>query len=99
MHCPPIKLFLLLLCALSLGHFANAQSSFDDFSKNFVSGYTALKIPDLELSYVTGLQNIGTADAVKKQLDFFTSVQKGLSSYSTYRLNPSQKIDYKLIRY
>ena len=36
-----------------------AQQKFDDFSKDFVKRYQDLHMPDLELSYVSGLQRIG----------------------------------------
>src|ERR1700743_1908758 len=93
------KIFFCTNILIILTGRADAQPSFGNFSKNFVAGYTALKIPDLELSYVTGLQHIGNADAVKKQMDFFTSVQNGLSLFSSDKLTSSQKVDYKLIKY
>lgn len=86
------------LCVLSLFH-TSAQQKFDDFSSKFVSGYKDLNLPDLELSYVSGLEHIGSAGSIKKQLEFFKSVQAELASYKPGELSPSQKTDYALIAY
>jgi uncharacterized protein (DUF885 family) len=58
-----------------------------------------LHIPDLELSYVAGLQHIQPADSIQKQFAFFRSVQSQLPSYKIEALNPSQKTDYELMKY
>jgi uncharacterized protein (DUF885 family) len=78
---------------------ADAQQKFDQFSAKFVSGYQSLHIPDLELSYVSGLQHIGSAANVQKQIDFFTSVKSQLPFYKSKDLNSSQKLDLGLIQY
>jgi uncharacterized protein (DUF885 family) len=90
---------------LSIGAFiltctiASAQQKFDQFSKDFVSVYQSLHLPDLELSYVSGLQHIGTAESIEKQLAFFRSIQSQLSAYKADDLTPSQKTDFGLIKY
>lgn len=95
-----MKLFLLIVAIFILALSATAQQQkFDDFSKKFVHGYNALHMPQLELSYVSGLRHIGSAPAIQKQLDFFRSVKAGLPAYKPSALNPSQKVDYELIRY
>ena len=86
------------LCLLSLCH-TSEQQKFDDFSSKFVRGYKALNLPELELSYVTGLERIGSAEALQKQLEFFKSVQRELASYKPGELSPAQKTDYALIAY
>ncbi|WP_448702400.1 DUF885 domain-containing protein [Mucilaginibacter sp. AW1-3] len=86
----------LTLAALS----ASAQpKSFDAFSKDFVSGYQLLNMPQLELSYVANLQHIGTAEQLKKQQTFFAQVKADLAAYDPAKLNASQKTDYTLIAY
>jgi uncharacterized protein (DUF885 family) len=75
------------------------QQNFDGFCSRFVSGYKDLNLPDLELSYVSGLEHIGSAGSIKKQLDFFRSIETGLANYKTAQLTPAQNIDYKLIVY
>jgi uncharacterized protein (DUF885 family) len=75
------------------------QMNFVQFSENFVTVYDSLHLPDLELSYVSGLQHIRSADSVQKQLAFFTSVKSQLSTYKESDLPDSQKTDYELIRY
>lgn len=79
---------------------ATAQNqTFGAFAKKFVTGYKDLHIPDLELSYVSGLQHIGSAAAVQKQMDFFRSISTQLAAFDPKKLTPSQKTDYGLIKY
>ncbi len=95
-----MKAIYFTLGALVFSLLASAQQpKFDDFSKKFVSGYKGLNIPDLNLSYVEGLKHIGSAVAIQKQLDFFRSMKSKLPSYKEVELNPSQKLDYDLIKY
>ena len=95
-----MKGFFFGLCMLLLTFSASAQQpKFDEFSKNFVRGYKALHIPDLELSYVSGLEHIGSAKSVQKQIDFFQSVKTKLTTFKTGGLSSSQKTDYQLIKY
>jgi len=95
-----MKVFLLSLCAFMLSLSALAQQkNFDQFSKDFVSEYQSLHMPDLELSYVSGLEHIGSAVNIQKQLDFFRSIQSQLPAYKNATLNPSQKLDYELMKY
>src|SRR6202012_1249767 len=75
------------------------QKKFTEFSKHFVEGYKALNMPEMELSYVTGLQHIKSADSIKRQLDFFRSVKAQLPGYKTKELTPSQQQDRELIAY
>ncbi len=94
-----MKILFAAVCFVLFSVMAHGQRSFDAFSKEFVSGYKALKMPDLELSYVSGLQHIGSAAAVQQQLDFFTSIQKELPGYPVNQLTSVQKVDYDLIKY
>jgi len=88
--------FSLLLLSL-LGF--TQQPTFDKFADNFVAGYQALHIPDLELSYVDGLKKIKPASEIENELKFFESVKTGLKAFDTTRLSSSQKQDDKLIAY
>jgi uncharacterized protein (DUF885 family) len=95
-----MKVFFIAIGSLILSFSAaNAQQKFDEFAKNFVSGYQSLHIPDLELSYVSGLQHIGSNESIQKQLDFFQVIKSQLPSHKAGDLNPSQKLDYDLIAY
>jgi uncharacterized protein (DUF885 family) len=53
----------------------------------------------LELSYVSGLERIGTKAEVQKQFDFFSRIKSGLTNYKLAQLTESEKVDYQLIRY
>ncbi len=88
------------LCMLWVSFSASGQQQkFEEFSKDFVSGYQALHIPDLELSYVSGLEHIGSAESVQKQIDFFQSVKTKLTAFKITGLSSSQKTDYQLVKY
>ena len=78
MRRPLVFLFFILTSSFAFG-----QQTFDAFCNDFVAGYTKLHLPQLELSYVSGLEHIGTAADVQKQLDFFTKVKTGLSAFTT----------------
>ena len=77
----------------------NQQQKFDSFCNEFASNYTSLQIPQLELSYVSGLEHIGSESEVQKQLVFFRSIRAGLSKYKPEQLTTEQKLDYGLIDY
>ncbi|WP_432326200.1 hypothetical protein ACRQ5D_18705 [Mucilaginibacter sp. P25] len=55
--------------------FAFGQQTFDAFCNDFVAGYTKLHLPQLELSYTNGLEHIGTAADVQKQLAFLKKLR------------------------
>ncbi|MGZ4000566.1 MAG: DUF885 family protein, partial [Mucilaginibacter sp.] len=95
-----MKKFLLSLgiAASSLAAFAQYQK-FDQFSADFVREYKALKLPDLDLSYVSGFQHIQSADSIEKQLEFFSKVKSQLTFYTENGLTLSQRTDYELIKY
>jgi len=88
------------LAALFFSLSACAQhKDFAQFSAGFVSGYKALHLPDLELSYISGFQHIGSATDVQKQLDFFKSIQAQLPLYKMDELTAAQRADFELMRY
>lgn len=77
-----MRAFSIALCIVFLSSVASPQQpDFDAFSKKFVSGYNALNMPQLDLSYITNLQHIGSAAQIKKQYIFFTEIKSRLSSY------------------
>jgi len=96
-----MKLLLFSICAfiMSLPKTSAQDKNFDQFSGDFVTGYKSLHLPDLELSYVSGLQHIQSADSVQKQFVFFNAVKSQLSTYKESELPASQKTDYELIGY
>ncbi len=93
-----IKSAYLLVCLLCLSGFKN-EPGFDQFAARFVKGYTALKIPQLDLSYVTMLKQIKPAEEIKRQADFFEAIKSEQKKISTAGLTSSQKQDYELIVY
>ena len=57
-----MKVFIVAISAFILSVSpAKKQETFDAFCKDFVAGYNELHLPQLELSYVSGLEHIGTA--------------------------------------
>ncbi|MGF7079439.1 DUF885 domain-containing protein [Mucilaginibacter sp. UYCu711] len=95
-----MKVLLTTLGVLLLLFNAEAQQQkFDNFSARFVSGYQSLNIPQLELSYVAGLQHIGSAGHVAEEVDFFNAIKAQLPAYKRAGLTTVQKLDYDLIKY
>ncbi|MDB5089912.1 MAG: hypothetical protein JWR09_3906 [Mucilaginibacter sp.] len=93
-----IKLICLSAMLLCLSGFKSPET-FDQFTNEFVKGYKALKIPQLELSYVTMLKQIKPADEIKKQTAFFESIKSKQKTYNLKNLSNGQKQDYELIAY
>jgi uncharacterized protein (DUF885 family) len=95
-----MKLLFATLGALLLFFNTEAQQQqFDAFSRKFVTGYSALNLPQLELSYVSGLQHIGSAESIRKQIEFFKAIKAQIPAHKRAKLTVSQKLDYDLIRY
>lgn len=88
-------IIVFIICFL----FTNKTQNFSSFSNNFVSGIKALKVPELELSYVSGLEHIGSLVDVEKQLSFFSDIKSRLSQFKFEQLTEQQKIDFNLISY
>ena len=95
MKIKPICLFISLLCSTG---FKN-QPDFNQFTAGFVKGYTALKIPQLDLSYVTMLKQIKSPEEIKRQVVFFESIKSEEKKINITGLTPGQKQDYELIAY
>jgi uncharacterized protein (DUF885 family) len=94
-----LKTCLSGIYALLFSMVCPAQEKFDSFSKDFVKGYLALNIPDLDLSYVSGLQHIHAAGSLKKEIAFFSEVKAQLPHFEVEKLNAAQTISYHLIKY
>ncbi|HTD39049.1 MAG TPA: DUF885 domain-containing protein [Mucilaginibacter sp.] len=95
-----MKVFFVSLGAFILSFtLADAQQKFDQFSAKFVSGYQSLHTPDLELSYVSGLQHIGSEESIRKQEEFFRSAKSELATFKADELTPAQQTDFQLIGY
>jgi uncharacterized protein (DUF885 family) len=92
-----------LLIALSIGLCAGAntaqQKSFDAFTEKFVKAYTALHIPDLEMSYVDDIKDIKTADSVNKEISFFSQIKLEIGAFKLEALTPAQQEDELQISY
>jgi len=91
------KVLIILICLLPAKSFA--QAAFDIFIDYFVTGYKALNIPELNLSYVVNFQNIQPTDGVKKQIAFFKSIQYKLTKFDVQKLKPADAQDYRQIAF
>ena len=95
-----MKAITLLIALFFFSFYADAQKqNFDDFSKDFVSGYDSLKLAQLDPGYVANFQHIGSDSSIQKQLNFFNSIKKSLPGFNIQALTDSQKTDYALIKY
>jgi len=61
---------------------AQTVKDFAGFRDNFVTGYKALNIPDLELSYAENLQHIQPVYNIQKQTEFFNDASKKLETFN-----------------
>jgi uncharacterized protein (DUF885 family) len=93
--------FLILSSALLILPFDPWATGpdFSEFSADFVTGYTSLKIPQLALSYVSNVKNIPAPDSIQKQIDFFKSIREKLADFNPEKLSPAQRLDYGIIQY
>jgi uncharacterized protein (DUF885 family) len=94
-----MRLFLLSVNILLSLVLQGQGNNFDDFCHRFVDNYKSLNIRPPDLSYVSGLEHIGTADSIRRQIEFFQSVRSGLSHYKIGQLTPLQRLDHRLIDY
>ncbi|MEO3408087.1 DUF885 domain-containing protein [Mucilaginibacter sp. CAU 1740] len=95
-----MKRFIVSCCFVIISFGAVAQQrAFAAFCRDFVAGYNDLHLPQLELSYVSSLEHIGTKAEVQKQFDFFSRIKSRLSNYKLSQLTESEKVDYQLISY
>lgn len=90
---------VFLLFAIGCGLIAANAQDFGTFSNQFVAGYKALHIGSLELSYETGLRNIGPVKDIEKGIAFFQSVRRKLSGFYAASLEPKERLDLELIDY
>lgn len=93
------SLFIALLITLSPIARTGQPKKFAAFTNEFVKGYTALNIPGLEMSYVDDIKDIKTSDSVNKEIGFFRSVTKEISTFKIDELNLAQQEDYLQIKY
>ena len=93
-----IKLICLYFSLFCLTDFKTPET-FDQFADKFVKGYAALKIPQMELSYVTALKQIKSAGEIQKQVAFFETIKAEQKRITVDNLSKSQKQDYELIAY
>ena len=92
--------FMLLPCLLvAILHAQPADDSFRNLANNFEKEYTQLNIPDLGLSYVSNLQNIGTAEELEKQKSFFKKYQKLIEKVAIHDLSEQDKLAHAVLSY
>jgi len=91
--------FILLISFLFPGLKAGCQPNFNRFCEKFVTGYQSLHIPELQLSYVAGFQDIGSVKSVDKQAVFFNKIENELHLYHFTQLTHQQQQDYLQIQY
>ncbi|QKJ31885.1 DUF885 domain-containing protein [Mucilaginibacter mali] len=90
--------YIVAICLLPFAGMAQ-QATFSQFADKFADGYQALRLPQLELSYVEGFKKIQPAANIQKQITFFEGIKTGLKAYNVNQLSPGQKLDYQLIAF
>ena len=71
--------------------------AFDALASEFSKAYTQLELPDLELSFITNLENLGSAEALSHQQSVFTDLQSQLTRIDQQALDVCRKIDYSIM--
>jgi len=90
---------LILIAFFLLPGTLKKTNSFNDFSQQFVTGYKALHIADLALSYQENLRNIKSLPEIEKQAAFFEDMLQQLKKFNPAQLTGQQKTEYQLISY
>lgn len=75
------------------------NTGFDTLRKQFLEGYTALDIPNLQVNYVQNLRSIKSVEDVKKQEAFFKTIKEQLASVNTLNLEEYERLDYYIMTY
>jgi len=78
---------------------AQTVKDFAGFRDNFVTGYKALNIPDLELSYAENLQHIQPAHDIQKQTEFFNDASKRLERFESMWITDEERNDLDLMKF
>ncbi len=98
MRCKRI-LFVIFICscAFSSGH--SSQQPFEQFKEGFITGYTALNLPEINYDYRDYFSNIPSPGHIQKQKVFFKSIQQALPGIEKGKLNQKQKNELNTIAY
>ena len=95
-------LFLLLIGLISCqdnSEKMKMKKEMDGLMEEYVVGYKAFNIPELELSYIENLKNISPLDSISTQVAFFQSIQEKLKNIDRDELDANYQSDYKTLEF
>ena len=91
---------LLLLCILCATLLASEHDlEFARLKTSFIAKYRQLKIPDLQLSYVKGFNEIQDLEGIARQEQFYKDYQVKLKALDPETLGESNRIEYSTLKY
>ncbi len=88
---------MILLFAFQIAFSQN--TSFEMLRKQFLEGYTALDIPNLQVNYVQNLMAIKSVEEINNQETFFKAVKEQLASVNPLNLEEYERLDYYIMNY
>jgi uncharacterized protein (DUF885 family) len=87
-----MKRHLYIILVLFICGSCSAQQSLQSIAKDFVKGYQALNIPELQYDYRDYLSAIPAGEKLDEQEAFFVDIQKRTSGYTHVAISKEDKI-------
>jgi hypothetical protein len=94
-----MKFIWALIAWVTLLHAQPAQHSYQTLLEDFETEYSALGIPNLELSYVNNLKNVGSEAELNAQEEFFQKYQQRLKQHSNDDFSEKDRVTYQVLMY
>jgi hypothetical protein len=94
-----IKMILALIVWSLLLHAQSTDNSFQILLNDFEREYSSLTIPNLELSYVNNINNVGSKEELQAQKQFFLKYQNQFEQYPGDNLSEEDQVTYQVLRY
>src|ERR1700741_1317581 len=94
------KIFMAAAVILCIGCLkAQTVKDFAAFRDNFITGYKALNIPELELGYAENLQHIQPVYNIQKQTEFFNDASKKIEIFESLWITDEERNDLDLMKF
>lgn len=79
------------------GHVTSEKDRFDSLAVRFADAFESAAVPELDLSFVTNLEQLGTVADLGRQREIFADLLKHLSGVSSEDLDVCRKIDLSVM--
>jgi uncharacterized protein (DUF885 family) len=92
--------FKLVVVVMLITSVVNSQTkSFDSLRKAFISGYTNLEVPGLQINYVYVLRSIQPKEKLKQQEQFFKGMENKFSEVNLQSLTKHEQVQFYIMSY